>query len=310
MHPRGSEVMEGARQRLIKLGFESSIVNEALCRAAALGEENASVEKLVDWFLENNPNVAGGKEKARDADGPRPREAATGLDRVFERERRRVDEFADLVTDGLQSVKAFTVLAGEIENYTRSMIDRRRLNRETEDDIMEEMLHKSHVAGVSVESPSLPRSGPLPEGMDPCSRAHRVGKVLTPYTRASHGVLSLSEAYRVYNRSRLRDIATPEEFVQACALFETAGVQMRLERGAIFSSDGDADTILKQVVAFVSKSEKGASRVDVSSQMGLPVGVTTLYLNRAEARALVARDDTARGVYYHVNKFMTFDVVR
>ena len=129
---------------------------------------------------------------------------------------------------------------------------------------------------------------------------------MVPHMRSSHGVLSLSEAYRIYNRSRVGNVATPDEFVRACAMFEAAGVPMSLERGALFCCDDSTDEILDKVVAAVSEATTGASRVDVSARMRLPVGVTALYLTRAESRALVARDDTARGVYYHANRFMSF----
>lgn len=82
---------------------------------------------------------------------------------------------------------------------------------------------------------------------------------------------------------------------------------MRLERGAIFLSDGAAENFIKRVVDVVSGAPAGVSRVDVSTQMRMPVGIAALYLSAAEEQRLVVRDDTSRGIYYHINRFREFD---
>lgn len=307
--------MERARAQLLELGFDHTTVDRALRHAQVPGNDRfeTSVETLVDWMLLEHSE---GRKVRADPEPrySRPCRPLGGLEGVFEREKEQLEEFADLVRDALHSVEALTVLANEMESCARRLVERKRLNAETEDDVLEDFLHGSNVADLSIGA--APRvAASVPRGMegtaaaDPRTRASRVGDVLGPHMRASHGVLSLSEAYRIYNRSRLWDNATPDEFVQACATFEAAGVPIGLERGALFSCGRDADKILNKVVVAVSEAALGASRVDISARMGLPVGVTALYLFRAESRALVARDDTARGVYYHANKFMTFEPI-
>lgn len=327
-----SNSMERARAQLLELGFDHDTVDRALRHADVPwnGRFGTSVEMLVEWMLEHqgkHPREGGRGQVRPDPERrvSRPSRALGGLDGVFEREKEQLEEFADLVRDGLNSIEALILLANEMETCTRRMVERKRLNVETEDDILEDFLHGSnsgHTMDEGVSSaPRLAKMTSAPRTRrvtcaandatttEPRARARQVGDVLAPHMRASHGVLSLSEAYRTYNRSRLGDIATPDEFILACAMFTSAGVPISLERGALFCCDLDADKILDKVVIAVSEATAGASRVDISARMCLPVGVTSLYLTRAESRALVARDDTARGVYYHANIFMTFDPI-
>ena len=330
-------IMERARAQLLELGFDHDTVERALRHAdvAGNGRFDTSVESLVDWLLADQHSRETGQPRSDPKSRvPRPPGDLGGLDGVFEREKEQLDEFATLVQDGLNSVEALVLLSNEIETCARRMVERKRLNVETEDDILEDFLHGSnlaHVVDVADEgvgsAPRLTKKTSAPRARhatyaatdainainvinatmtEPCTRARQVGHVLVRHMRSSHGVLSLSEAYRIYNRSRVGNVATPDEFVRACAMFEAAGVPMSLERGALFCCDDSTDEILDKVVAAVSEATTGASRVDVSARMRLPVGVTALYLTRAESRALVARDDTARGVYYHANRFMSF----
>ena len=282
------------RQQLADMGFRDEQVVEAVLQRGR--DRGASLHDIVEWILERE---SAGRSQSR-SDSERKDHDLGGLDSVFRREKQKLDEFWCLVEDGLRSVEALSVLAGEIELRTRSLVDRKRLNGETEDDIVDDMLSRSQVAGGCLD---------VPASTDPRTHAQQIGQVIAPCMRSSYGVLSLSEAYRIYNRSRIRDIATPDEFVRACGEFEAAGVPLRLERGAVFSSGSDAEDVMKRVLTVITKSQNGSSSVDVSSEADMPVGVSALYLGRAESRALVVRDDTSRGVYYHVNKFMTFDCV-
>ena len=284
------------RLRLLQMGFARRVVDVALRHFRATTTTNSSTEEIVSFLLEHETAI----KLQLEHDSRASQQGPGGLENVFRREKNRLDEFVSLVEDGLFSVDALSVLADEIEFFTRSLVERKRLNGQTEDDIMDDMLHRSMMATGS--------EGEGPAGSTAGTMVAEIGRVLEPCARASYGVLSLSEAYRIYNRSRVAaftDIATPEEFVRACRKFEATDVPMCLERGAVFLSEG-IETFVKRVVDVVSNAAAGASRVDVGSKMGMPVGVAGLYLHVAEERGRIVRDDTPRGVYYHANRFHEF----
>lgn len=284
------------RSKILEMGFQDVRAVDAALRHCRNVDRNCSVNNVIDWLLENEVTTRlhlqhEVKHTKRDKGG---------LDSVFHRERKRLEDFVRLLDSGFYSVSSLLAMADDIEELANGLVDRKRINRETEDDIMDDMLNKTQGTGMS----GLPDTPDLP------SKAKEIGRILVACTKSAYGVLSVSEAFRIYNRSRFRDACSPEEFLEACKLFDSVGVAMSLERGALFASDGAADALMSDVVRVVSQQEsRGLSRVDISARVGMPVGITALYLNRAESRQIIVRDDTPRGIYYHMNEFSNFNPI-
>ncbi len=144
-------IMERARAQLLELGFDHDTVERALRHAdvAWNGRFDTSVESLVEWMLADQHSRETGQPRSDPKSRVRrPPGDLGGLDGVFEREKEQLDEFATLVQDGLNSVEALVLLSNEIETCARRMVERKRLNVETEDDILEDFLHGSNLAHV------------------------------------------------------------------------------------------------------------------------------------------------------------------
>ena len=232
------------RKQLLQL-FDSRVVDVAL-RQFQDRRGNVTTEEIAGWILDHGTAVE--LQIEHDAGAARQRQqqqqqqqkleqALGGLDRVFHREKKAVDELASLVEDGLHSVEALAVLAQEIESLTRNLVERKRLNGKTEDDIMDDMLHRSMMTSSS--------AGSTAGSTTPTGRAREIGRVLAPCARESYGVMSLSDAYRVYNRSRvgnLTEIATPDEFVGACRTVRAGTGTLSRSRALVLSDRIETST--------------------------------------------------------------------
>ena len=214
--PPSLRMESDTRKQLLQL-FDSRVVDVAL-RQFQDRRGNLTTEEIAGWILDHGTAVklqiehdaGAARQRQRGQQQQKREQALGGLDRVFHREKKAVDELASLVEDGLHSVEALAVLAQEIESLTRNIVERKRLNGKTEDDIMDDMLHRSMTSSST---------GSTTGSTTPTGRAREIGRVLAPCARESYGVMSLSDAYRIYNRSRvgnLTEIATPDEFVGAC----------------------------------------------------------------------------------------------
>ena len=236
------------RKQLLQL-FDSRVVDVAL-RQFQDRRGNVTTEEIAGWILDHGTAVE--LQIEHDAGAARQRQqgqqqqqqqqqkreqALGGLDRVFHREKKAVDELASLVEDGLHSVEALAVLAQEIESLTRNLVERKRLNGKTEDDIMDDVLHRSMMTSSSAGSTAVSTT--------PTGRAREIGRVLAPCARESYGVMSLSDAYRVYNRSRvgnLTEIATPDEFVGACRTVRAGTGTLSCSRALVLSDRIETST--------------------------------------------------------------------
>lgn len=291
------QITDGRISQMMELGFEDRIVQAALDAC----EPGATAEQLTSWILDHEVSL----RLQLEYDSEFFRIGQGGIRNVFSREYKKLLNNFDAVQQGLASQESLNALTKDLDRVAHEIFDRKRLNGESEDDIMEDMLYKSMIRHDLIGCVS---EGDVPRDVYIKELARQIGHVLLACSRSSYGVISVSEAYRIYNRSRFKSVVGPRDFMDACSCFESVSVPLTFAKdsNAIFSKEHSMDEFRQKILTCVFHGH-GVSRVHVATKTGMPIGIVKHYLDEAERAHLVARDEKSpHGLSYYKNMFDQF----
>lgn len=130
------------------------------------------------------------------------------------------------------------------------------------------------------------------------------------------GMLTLHEAYSLYNRCRGLGLVSPQEFSDALNFCEPLDLPLRvrvLESGLkIVESRGGLDQALQRLLYWIRsetqaknwRESSGFSARDVSEKFGCSVQMASEELLLAEQRGSLCRDEHISGIHYFLNLFL------
>jgi hypothetical protein len=279
---------------LVEMGYDEFVASSALKQCGT----NTQIEDVVSWLLEHESSV----KLQLDYDSDYFTLGKGGIDNVFMRENKKLEN--DLCTIKSGSLTADPSRAKEIKGLADEIYARRRLNGETVDDIMESMMFKAsqiHLFIGRLSEKGLKRNVYTEE------MARQIDHLLLHCTNSTQGAISVSEAYRLFNRCRSRDFIAPEDFMEACSVLDKVSIALRFSKrsNAIFFRDFESH-IQEAVISCISSSNSGITKLYAATMTKLPIGVVNLHLKEAEEQGLVVRDETPHGVLYYVNMFGRF----
>ena len=289
MDPRIAQIMDlGYREPVIRAALESC-------------EPGACANDVITWLLDNEASLK--LQLDHDADIFKLGEG--GIRGVFSREYTKLVENFDAVHRGLMNQENLNALTKELDTIAHGIFDRKRLNGESEDDIMEDTMYKSmleHDLIGCIPEESVSRDVYIQE------LSRQIGYVLLVSSRSSYGVMSVSEGYRLFNRRRFQNVVSPRDFIDACRHFQRVSIPLvyDADSSAIFSQEPAMEHIRRQILSCVSTTH-GVSRVHIATQTRIPVGIVKHYLHEAEKSQILARDEkSSRGLLYYQNMFHQF----
>lgn len=285
---------------IVGMGYDERMARAAVHECG----QDSSAELVVAWMLDHEADL----QHQIDHETGFFDVGEGGFGGVFAREQEKLNKDLGVITDGLESLEKLESLADTMERLAHEIFDRKRMEKETEDDIVDDSLYaamvnhalvmslsKDHVQNVNVYYEEL---------------ARHIGKVVLEFTRSSYGVISLPEAYRLYNRSRFKEAVPPQDFIHACMIFDRVGMPLRVgcthphsNNRVIFSVDDSTKAIRDRIVSCIPDAGEGISRVAIALRAHVPVAVARYYLEEAEFQGLLARDDGPRGLFYYKNVF-------
>lgn len=137
--------------------------------------------------------------------------------------------------------------------------------------------------------------------------ARELARCLTPLVERCGGMLVLQDAYCLANRARGTVLLSPQDMVQACALFERLALPLRfveLPSGvkviqtAAYSTDEVAAAVRTLLASrpFLSASDLAVAR-------GHSVALCSEQLLELERVGVLCRDDTEHGLLFFENRF-------
>ncbi|KAJ8645580.1 hypothetical protein MRB53_007328 [Persea americana] len=138
--------------------------------------------------------------------------------------------------------------------------------------------------------------------------------VKVPLERAG-GMIALIDVYCLFNRARGTELISPEDLLQACALWEKFDVPVMLRKfdsGVMViqnkaHSDEEVFARLKTLVLKPDALRKGISPSDAAMTLGIAPALAKEHLLTAESKGLLCRDISPEGFRFYINLFQDVD---
>ncbi|CAA7406137.1 unnamed protein product [Spirodela intermedia] len=129
------------------------------------------------------------------------------------------------------------------------------------------------------------------------------------------GMIALIEVYYLFNRARGTELISPDDLLQACALWEKIDVSVMLRRfdsGVMVIQDkvhSDKE-VFERIKSMALKPEalrQGVSPTDAAMTLGIAPALAKEYLLAAENEGLLCRDVSPEGFRFYLNLFREID---
>nr|CAD1829519.1 unnamed protein product [Ananas comosus var. bracteatus] len=138
--------------------------------------------------------------------------------------------------------------------------------------------------------------------------------VKLPLERAG-GMMSLVEVYCLFNRARGTELISPEDLLQACAIWEKFDVPVMLRKfdsgvKVIQNKSHSDDEVFARIKSLAQKPDalrKGISPSDAAFTLGIAPALAKEHLLTAESKGLLCRDVSPDGFRFYINLFNEID---
>ncbi|KAH9295024.1 hypothetical protein KI387_038612, partial [Taxus chinensis] len=134
--------------------------------------------------------------------------------------------------------------------------------------------------------------------------------VKIPLERAG-GMVALVDVYCMFNRARGTELISPEDLLQACAIWEKLNVSVILRRFdsgvMVIQSKARSDAeVFARITDLVVKPEAlqtGVGASEAARTLGVAPALAKEYLLMAESKGFLCRDDGPDGLRFYINFF-------
>ncbi|PKU82272.1 Vacuolar protein sorting-associated protein 36 [Dendrobium catenatum] len=132
----------------------------------------------------------------------------------------------------------------------------------------------------------------------------------------SGGMIALIDVYCLFNRARGTELISPEDLLQACALWEKYEVPAMLRKFdsgvmVIQSKAHSDEEVFARIISLAQKPDAlkmGISPSDAALTLGIAPALAKEHLLNAESRGLLCRDVSPDGFRFYVNMFKEFEL--
>ena len=142
--------------------------------------------------------------------------------------------------------------------------------------------------------------------------ARQFATFMTAVLAKTGGVLSVAEAYCLYNRSLGTNYVSPNDLADAIKQLQHReyGVKIETIEGVtvVILSDKQYKSILNDILSKFGENEYTTPLL-MSKKTQLPISITRNYLLRAEADGVLCRDDSMAGLRFYKNIFNSFSLI-
>uniref|UniRef100_A0A0C9QMS1 Vacuolar protein-sorting-associated protein 36 n=1 Tax=Wollemia nobilis TaxID=56998 RepID=A0A0C9QMS1_9CONI len=129
------------------------------------------------------------------------------------------------------------------------------------------------------------------------------------------GMIALVDVYCLFNRARGTELISPEDLLQACAIWEKLNVSVMLRRFdsgvMVIQSKARSDTeVFARITDLVVKPEAlqtGVGASEAARTLGVAPALAKEYLLMAESKGFLCRDDGPDGLRFYINFFKEID---
>ncbi|KAI9018247.1 EAP30/Vps36 family-domain-containing protein [Hyaloraphidium curvatum] len=260
--------------------------------------------------LPPTPPAPGSSKSAPLPQKPEPPSAGiSGIIRTMDRQQFETTATMDRA---FRDLDALMREAGEMVKLAEQISS--KLSRdEANSDSKEAIAFRSYLAELGISNPVTRESaGDIFHQELAKQLADFLVPVLTSPT--SPGMMSLVDAYTLFNRARGVALISPDDMRRSASLFEKLGLPLRLrtfpKSGLVVveSEDVSEERISERVWSLASSKAKGLTAFGVAGTLGTSVALAGEWLLMTEARGLICRDETVEGLRFHDNLIKFFEM--
>ncbi|KAG1365554.1 putative Vacuolar protein sorting-associated protein 36 [Cocos nucifera] len=129
------------------------------------------------------------------------------------------------------------------------------------------------------------------------------------------GMIALIDVYCLFNRARGTELISPEDLLQACALWEKFDVQVMLRKFdsgvmVIQNKAHSDDEVFARITSLAQKPDAlqmGISPSDAALTLGIAPALAKEHMLTAESKGLLCRDVSPDGFRFYINLFKEID---
>jgi ESCRT-II complex subunit VPS36 len=119
------------------------------------------------------------------------------------------------------------------------------------------------------------------------------------------GIITLTDAYYMYNRARGSSLLSPEDFFKACENLKNNLIVKRYPSGVIviLSQSLDATIIMSERILELTNTFGKISILDISRDLKLSLVIAKEHLLAVETQGFLCRDECLSGIFFYPNLF-------
>ncbi|KAJ3589179.1 hypothetical protein NHX12_010027 [Muraenolepis orangiensis] len=225
-----------------------------------------------------------------------------GIERKIEQKRKETDKN---ISEAFEDLSQLMVKAKEMVELSRSIANKikDRQGNITED---ETVRFKSYLLSMGIANP-VTRETHGSGTHYHMQLAKQLGDMLLAPLEERGGMMALTEVYCLVNRARGMELLSPEDLVNACKVFESMKLPLRLrvfDSGVMvvqLQSHNEEEMIAS---ALDSVTDKGSlTAAEFGKLLGLSVLLSRERLLLAEKMGHLCRDDSVEGLRFYPNLF-------
>uniref|UniRef100_A0A673API1 Vacuolar protein-sorting-associated protein 36 n=1 Tax=Sphaeramia orbicularis TaxID=375764 RepID=A0A673API1_9TELE len=225
-----------------------------------------------------------------------------GIERKIEEKRKETDKN---ISEAFEDLSKLMVKAKEMVEVSRSIANK---IKDKQGDITEDetIRFKSYLLSMGIANP-VTRETHGSGTHYHMQLAKQLGDMLQAPLEERGGMMALTEVYCLVNRARGMELLSPEDLVNACKMFESLKLPLRLrvfDSGVMvvqLQSHSEEEMIAS---ALDNVSEKGSlTAEEFAKLLGLSVLLSKERLLLAEKMGHLCRDDSVEGLRFYPNLF-------
>lgn len=140
--------------------------------------------------------------------------------------------------------------------------------------------------------------------------AREISDAMLPVLHKQEGIILLTDAYCMLNRARGLELLSPEDLMNACRMFESMKLPVRMKTyesgvSVIQLESHSEEKMVTQTISLVEDSES-LSAQQLANLLQISVFLAKERLLMGEKTGKLCRDESIEGLRFYVNKFLMY----
>ena len=125
---------------------------------------------------------------------------------------------------------------------------------------------------------------------------------------SSNGIVTLTDAYCLFNRARGVEVVSPQDMLRACESWESQAFDVHLrefENGVkvIHTTERTDDEACARIKALLPTPESSLDAYEAAQTLETTPEIALEYLRMAESRGILCRDDGPTQIRFYANLY-------